>query len=112
MCKIDDARMRVEACAFSDRTQTSAVSSPLLQQTLVVVSAVQHQLSLIPHISTFLCDASSECFVLAFFLFVWVFFFLFRSSFCCNFLFLCILEQLLSCKDGTNNGELESEVDF
>lgn len=103
MCKIDYARMRVEECAFSDRTQTSAVSSPLLQQTLVVVSAVQHQLSLIPHISTFLCDASSECFV---------FFFLFRSSFCCNFLFLCILEQLLSCKDSTNNGELESEVDF
>lgn len=67
MCKIDYARMRVEECAFSDRTQTSAVSSPLLQQTLVVVSAVQHQLSLIPHISTFLCDASSECFVLAFF---------------------------------------------
>lgn len=109
MCKIDYACMRVEECAFSDRTQTSAISSPLLQQTLVVVSAVQHQLSLIPHISAFLCDVSSECFVLAVFVCLG-FFFLFRSSFCCNFLFLCILEQLLSCKDSTNSGELE--VDF
>lgn len=36
--------------------------------------------------------------------------FLFVFSLLQQFLFLCILEQVLSCKDSNNNGELEVDL--
>lgn len=75
---------------------------------------MKHQLSLIPHISAFVCNASSvfcaflEC---SCFLFVC---FVFSSGAVSAVIsyFLCILEQLLSWKDSTNNEELELEFDL
>lgn len=110
MCKIDYACMRVEEYFFSWDSNYHLFLASSQGQTSGV-SAVKHHFSLIPHISAFLCDVSSECFVLfpecLCFLFVFSRLQQFHFSY-----FLCILEQVLSCKESNNNGELVLEVDL